>query len=40
MELQSELATTTAKWSSDYTGGIIMDPINRRNIRNGHFADI
>ena len=26
MYLQSELATTTAKWSSDYTGGIIMNP--------------
>ena len=28
MYLQSELATTTAKWSSDYTGGIIMNPQN------------
>jgi cell division protein FtsI/penicillin-binding protein 2 len=26
MELQSELASTTARWSSDYTGGIIMNP--------------
>ena len=26
MYLQNELATTTAKWSSDYTGGIIMNP--------------
>src|ERR1035437_5569559 len=26
MDLQNELSSTTKKWSSDYTGGIIMDP--------------